>query len=113
MVPISGSRSNLDAGWGCHVAGFVAKSAQAGTRGKAVDIELPEGWLSGARRVDSPHQDARPPGVGLDLVVIHGISLPPGQYGGDAVEALFQGGSIRGRIPISKRLQTCAYPRIC
>lgn len=62
-------------------------------------IDLPEGWLAEARRIDSPHQDARPPHTVLDLVVIHGISLPPGEYGGDAVEALFSG-----------RLDTAAHP---
>lgn len=37
----------------------------------------------------SPNYDARPVGVDVDLVVIHGISLPPGEYGGDAIERLF------------------------
>ena len=46
-------------------------------------------WLEGARRLPSPNCDARPPGVDIDLVVIHGISLPPGQYGGPFVDHLF------------------------
>ena len=41
------------------------------------------------RIVDSPNQDARPPGTEVSLVVIHSISLPPGEYGGDAIERLF------------------------
>jgi N-acetyl-anhydromuramoyl-L-alanine amidase len=41
------------------------------------------------RIVDSPNQDARPPGVEISLVVLHSISLPPGEYGGDAIERLF------------------------
>jgi len=49
------------------------------------------GWLPGARRVPSPHQDARPPGATVDLVVVHGISLPPGRFGGPWVERLFLG----------------------
>ena len=48
-----------------------------------------EGWLPGARRVLSPNRDARPDGVAIDLAVVHSISLPPGVYGGDAVERLF------------------------
>jgi AmpD protein len=47
------------------------------------------GWWSPARRVDSPNQGARPPGSAVTLVLIHSISLPPGVYGGDAIERLF------------------------
>jgi N-acetyl-anhydromuramoyl-L-alanine amidase len=39
--------------------------------------------------VDSPNHDERPPGAEISLVVIHSISLPPGEYGGDAIERLF------------------------
>ena len=48
-----------------------------------------EGWLSAARRIDSPNQDARPEGQAIDLLVIHNISLPPGRFGGPGVEQLF------------------------
>jgi AmpD protein len=41
------------------------------------------------RIVDSPNQDERPPGTEVSLAVIHCISLPPGEYGGDAIERLF------------------------
>jgi N-acetyl-anhydromuramoyl-L-alanine amidase len=41
------------------------------------------------RVVDSPNQDERPPGTQISLVVLHSISLPPGEYGGDAIERLF------------------------
>lgn len=47
------------------------------------------GWLSGVRRIASPNCDARPSGTAIDLLVIHNISLPPGQFGGDAVAQLF------------------------
>lgn len=47
------------------------------------------GWHPGARRVESPNCDARPPGEAVRLVVIHNISLPPGQFGGPGVEQLF------------------------
>ncbi|MTW19728.1 1,6-anhydro-N-acetylmuramyl-L-alanine amidase AmpD [Allochromatium palmeri] len=52
------------------------------------DIDV-EGWLAGAERRPSPNQDARPPGTVIDLLVIHNISLPPGEFGGDWIEALF------------------------
>jgi len=46
-------------------------------------------WLEGARRVPSPNCDARPAGCEVDLVVVHGISLPEGVFGTPHVEALF------------------------
>ncbi|MEP6739733.1 MAG: 1,6-anhydro-N-acetylmuramyl-L-alanine amidase AmpD [Caldimonas sp.] len=47
------------------------------------------GWLVRARRCRSPNFGARPPATKVDLVVVHSISLPPGEFGGDAVERLF------------------------
>ncbi len=47
------------------------------------------GWLAGIDRVASPNHDARPAGAAISLVVIHAISLPPGQFGGPAVIELF------------------------
>ena len=41
------------------------------------------------RVVSSPNCDDRPPGTEITLVVLHSISLPPGEYGGDAIERLF------------------------
>lgn len=48
-----------------------------------------DGWHAAARRVDSPNQDARPEAASPSLLVIHAISLPPGEFGGPGVEALF------------------------
>ena len=47
------------------------------------------GWDRAARRCPSPNFDPRPAGTSVSLVVVHSISLPPGEYGGDAVERLF------------------------
>lgn len=47
------------------------------------------GWLSCARRVASPNYSPRPEFT-IDLLVIHNISLPPGEFGGAYVDALFQ-----------------------
>jgi len=47
------------------------------------------GWVGGARRVRSPNQDARPPGCEVSLLVIHAISLPPGEFGGSGIVELF------------------------
>lgn len=45
--------------------------------------------LPGACFIPSPNCDERPPGEIIQLVVIHAISLPPGEFGGDAIELLF------------------------
>ncbi len=47
------------------------------------------GWVWPARHVPSPNADQRPAGTGPALLVIHNISLPPGQFGGPGVEQLF------------------------
>ena len=46
-------------------------------------------WLTGARVVASPNCDDRPNISEIDLLVIHGISLPPKEYGGDYIDQLF------------------------
>lgn len=48
-----------------------------------------DGLASGARQVPSPNCDERPPGCAVTLLVLHSISLPPGEYGGGAIERLF------------------------
>lgn len=52
-------------------------------------IDSDTGWLEGARRVDSPNFDERPSGCEPELIVIHGISLPPGEFGGSGIDRLF------------------------
>ncbi|WP_136247473.1 1,6-anhydro-N-acetylmuramyl-L-alanine amidase AmpD [Halomonas borealis] len=47
-----------------------------------------EGWLSGARRAPSPNHNTRPHDE-VSLLVLHSISLPPGEFGGEAIERLF------------------------
>ena len=48
-----------------------------------------DGLHRGARRVLSPNCDARPAGAQVTLLIVHSISLPPGEFGGDAIERLF------------------------
>lgn len=59
----------------------------------------PDGLLRGARQVPSPNCDERPPEARVTLLLVHGISLPPGHYGGDAIERLF-----------TNRLDPAAHP---
>jgi AmpD protein len=54
-------------------------------------IDSATGLLTGARQVLSPHCDARPAGVAPELLVVHGISLPPGEFGGPWIDRLFTG----------------------
>lgn len=48
-----------------------------------------DGWYRFAHRLPSPNFGARPRQAHIDLLVLHSISLPPGVYGGDQVQALF------------------------
>jgi len=56
-----------------------------------VKIDAATGLLAGARQVLSPNFDARPAGTPPTLVVVHGISLPPGEFGGPWIDRLFTG----------------------
>ena len=51
--------------------------------------EWHDGWWRGATHVPSPNFSARPAGARVDTVVLHSISLPPGEYGGDGIRQLF------------------------
>ena len=52
--------------------------------------------LDFARQVDSPNCDERPAGIAPELIIVHGISLPPGEFGGPWIDRLF-----RNDIPIA------------
>ncbi len=58
-----------------------------------------DGRVAGARYLPSPNCDRRPPGSVVSLLVLHSISLPPGKFGGDAIERLF-----------TNRLEAGAHP---
>ena len=52
-------------------------------------VHAATGLLTDARQVLSPHWDERPSAAAPELIVVHGISLPPGEYGGPWIEQLF------------------------
>ena len=56
---------------------------------------LEQGWLVGARRVPSPHYDCRPDDETPTLLVVHNISLPPGEFGGPWIDALLRRPKVR------------------
>ena len=62
-------------------------------------MKIENGWLEGVRRSPSPNFNQRPDGCDIDLLVIHNISLPPGEFGGPWIDDLF-----------SNRLDTDAHP---
>jgi len=68
------------------LADAATSSGQDGLR-----IDPATGLAVGVRQVLSPHRDPRPPGTQPELVVVHGISLPPGEFGGPWIDRLFCG----------------------
>lgn len=53
-------------------------------------INTTTGLLEHCKQCLSPNKDTRPENTAVDLLVVHSISLPPGEYGGDAIERFFQ-----------------------
>ena len=54
-----------------------------------MDYSLDKGWVRGVRRVASPNFGPRPIGAVPELLVIHNISLPPGEFDNDCIMQLF------------------------
>lgn len=58
---------------------------------KTFSVHAATGLLAGVRQVLSPHHDPRPSGMATDLIIVHGISLPPDEFGGPWIDRLFTG----------------------
>jgi AmpD protein len=65
----------------------------------ALRVDAASGRLLGARQVESPNCDDRPAGQAPELLVVHGISLPPGEFGGPWIDALFTNSLPRDEHP--------------
>ena len=52
-------------------------------------LEVKSGWVQGVRQVPTCRYGARPQPMDISLIVIHGISLPPGHFGGPYVDEIF------------------------
>lgn len=63
-----------------------------------------DGWLDGARLISSPNHDARPDDTDVCLLVIHAISLPPGEFDGPGVEQLFTNGLDPAKHPYYREI---------
>jgi AmpD protein len=61
------------------------------TASEPLRIDPATGLLAHVRQVLSPHYDARPAGAVPELIVVHGISLPPREFGGPWIDRLFAG----------------------
>jgi AmpD protein len=73
---------------------------------KTLSIDVATGLAIGVRQVLSPHADERPAGVQPALLVVHGISLPPGEFGGPWIDRLFTGNLPAGAHPAFAAIAT-------
>lgn len=67
---------------------------------------LPGGIVAEAEFIPSPNQDVRPEGMPTELLVIHNISLPPGEYGGNGIRELFTNQLQAGDHPYYASIHT-------
>ncbi len=70
----------------------------------ALHVDPTTGLAAGVRQVLSPHFDERPSGIAIDLIVIHGISLPPGEFGGPWIDRLFTADLPAGEHPYFREI---------
>ena len=82
-----------------HVNASLANGSKSNGSERAIRMDYSPGWVKGARQVPSPNCDPRPAGCQPALIVVHGISLPPGDFGGPWIDLLF-----------SNRLDPSAHP---
>ena len=66
-----------------------AERHRHGSLAHRLEVDRDSGLLRGARQVPSPNHDERPRGCTAELIVIHGISLPPGRLQGPYIDQLF------------------------
>jgi N-acetyl-anhydromuramoyl-L-alanine amidase len=71
--------------------GRLPRVMRGATKESAMRVDVSTGLLIGVKQVLSPFHDARPAGVAPDLIVLHGISLPPAEFGGPWIARLFTG----------------------
>lgn len=73
--------------------------------GEELSVDTTTGLVTGARQIPSPNCDARPDPADISLIVVHGISLPPGEFGGPWVADLFTNCLDPDRHPYFQDLQ--------
>ena len=71
-----------------------------------MQINKKTGLLNDCTQCPSLNKDTRPEKTAIDLVVIHSISLPPEQYGGNAIEKFFQNKLDKAQHPYFEEIHT-------
>ncbi len=71
-----------------------------------MNVQLPDGLLTSARYALSPHCDDRPLNMEIDMIVVHGISLPPLQFDNDYIEHFFLGKLDSAAHPYFETIQS-------
>jgi AmpD protein len=72
-------------------AGAACNAMSVHPSAQSLRIDAKTGLALAVRQVLTDHYDARPAGVVADLVIVHGISLPPAEFGGPWIDRLFTG----------------------
>lgn len=68
-------------------------------------FEIVDGWVTGCDKRPSPHFNQRPENETIKLLVIHNISLPPGEYGSDDISTFFEGRLDHTRHPFFEQIK--------
>ena len=68
-------------------------------------VDTATGLVRGVRQVLATHCDERPPGCVPTLIVVHGISLPPGEFGGPWIDRLFTGALPAAAHPYFRQIE--------
>ena len=71
------------------------------------------GWYDNARHVPSPYFDTRPDAADVSLLVVHNISLPPGEFGGPYIEQFFTGKLNAAEHPFFKVIHQMGVSAHC
>lgn len=74
---------------GCYSLARMLEAHSSKLRGRSVIVDRTTGFIEGVRRIASPNHDERPAGAELGLIVVHGISLPPGEFGNGWIDRFF------------------------
>ncbi|MCK3654337.1 N-acetyl-anhydromuranmyl-L-alanine amidase [Pasteurellaceae bacterium Macca] len=78
-----------------------------------LDLTIQHGWLSQQKQCPSPHFDPRPVAGDISLLVIHYISLPPEEFGGDFIDRFFQGTLDPTRHPYFEEIKDLRVSAHC
>ena len=76
-------------------------------------MRIRQGWLEGVRHSPSPNCNERPEGCEISLLVIHNISLPPGEFGGPWIDDLFQNRLDPDAHPYFEEIQSLEVSAHC